>query len=301
MKTLIFHLLLFGSAMSADFTELALPSFAPPAPGQRITAELSTDLQTWERVMRYNSPRGFIRARTDSNEQFALWINGADALIGEDVNIFANGVRNIQCWGASLDLTAFCTTNKAGVLVSPRHVLFVTHWHPDVGATLQWVTNDNQTVTRTLAAITSLPNTDSFHPDITVGLLDDAVPTGVSFAEVFGNASELDWNGYRVPVVIKDQFNTLHEADVHQIFAPSMSPAVWLQVPASTVRLSRFKNIVAGDSGSPVCLVSGDKIVLLTLLSQSGAGRGTFLAAYIAQINAAMQQLGGGYQLTTTP
>ncbi len=69
----------------------------------------------------------------------------------------------------------------------------------------------------------------------------------------------------------------------------------------SPVRLPRFKSIVAGDSGSPVCLVSGNKVILMTLLSQGGSGRGTFLASYIAPINAAMQQLGGTEQLTITP
>jgi hypothetical protein len=101
-------------------------------------------------------------------------------------------------------------------------------------------------------------------------------------------------------VVIKDQFNTLHEADVSQIFSPA-APVVWLLQPVEAVRLSRFKTIIPGDSGSPVCLVSGNKLVLFTLLSQGGAGRGTFLAAYIAAINAAMTQLGGTEQLTVTP
>lgn len=258
-------------------------------------------MQTWTMAMPYNSPRGFIRARTETNEQFASWVTGADALTGDDVAIFANGLRNPQCWGVGLDLTAFCITPQAGVLVSPRHVLFVTHYHPALGATLQWVTQDNQTISRTLSAIVSLPDTAYLHPDITVGVIDSEVPASISFVKVFGNASELDWNGYRVPVVIKDQFNTLHEADVHQIFSPSMSPAVWLQVPVSPVRLPRFKSIVAGDSGSPVCLVSGNKVILMTLLSQGGSGRGTFLASYIAPINAAMQQLGGTEQLTITP
>ena len=293
MKTFLLTCCLCGHAFAQ--------SLPPTAAGQRITVEISTDLQTWTMVMPYNSPRGFIRARTETNALFENWINHADALTGADVTLFVNGLRNPRCWGAGVDLTAFCITPQAGVLVSPRHVLFVTHWHPEVGTTLQWVTNDNQTVSRTLTNIISLTDTDTLHPDITVGMIDSEVPAGVSFVKVFGNASELDWNGYRVPVVIKDQFNTLHEADVHQIFSPSMSPAVWLQVPVSPVRLPRFKSIVAGDSGSPVCLVSGNKVILMTLLSQGGAGRGTFLASYIAPINAAMQQLGGTEQLTVAP
>ena len=282
---------------------LCCPSFAqslvPPAAGKRITVEVSSDLQTWTRAMPHNSPRGFIRARTESNAFFENWINNADALTGEDVDLFSNGIRNPKCWGGSLDLTAFCITPQAGVLVSPRHVLFVTHYHPAVGATLQWVTQDNQTISRTLSAVVSLSDTAYVHPDITVGVIDSEIPSSISFVKVFGDNTLRDWAGYRVPVVIRDQFNRIHEADVQQV-SPlgATTPTVWLQAPLSPLRLPRYKTVVSGDSGSPVCVVENSKPVLLMMLSQGGSGRGTFLAAYIDAINAAMQQLGGTEQLT---
>lgn len=259
-------------------------------------------MQTWTMAMPYNSPRGFIRARTETNERFVSWVTGADALTGDDVAIFANGLRNPQCWGASLDLTAFCITAQAGVLVSPRHVLFVTHYHPAVGAALQWVTQDNQTISRTLTAVVSLPDASYLHPDITLGVIDSDVPASISFVKVFGDSALRDWGGYHVPVVIRDQFNHLHEADVLQVSpTTSVSPTVWLQAPLSPLRLPRYKTIISGDSGSPVYVVENGKPLLLMMLSQGGSGRGTLLAAYFAPINAAMQQLGGTEQLTITP
>lgn len=277
-------------------------SLLPPAAGKRVVVEISTDMQTWTMAMPHNSPRGFIRARTETNALFESWTNHADALTGEDAALFANGLRNPQCWGASLDLTAFCITPQAGVLVSSRHVLFVTHYHPAVGATLQWVTQDNQTISRTLSAIVSLSDTAYLHPDITVGVIDSEVPASIAFVKVFGNNAMRDWAGYRVPVLIRDQFNHLHEADVQQVFPiGGTTPTILLQAPLSPLRLPRYKDIVSGDSGSPVCLVENGKPVLLMMLSQGGSGRGTLLAAYIAPINAAMQQLGGTEQLTVAP
>lgn len=294
MKTLLLICCLCSPALAQ--------SLLPPAAGKRITVEVSSDMQTWTMAMPYNSPRGFIRARTETNEQFASWVTGADALTGDDVAIFANGLRNPQCWGVGLDLTAFCITPQAGVLVSPRHVLFVTHYHPALGATLQWVTQDNQTISRTLSAIVSLPDTAYLHPDITVGVIDSEVPASISFVKVFGDNAMRDWAGYRVPVLIRNQFNHLHEADVQQVSPlAATAPTVWLQIPLSPLRLPRYKTIVSGDSGSPVCVAENGKPVLLTMLSQGGSGRGTLLAAYIAPINAAMQQLGGTEQLTVAP
>lgn len=294
MKTLLLICCLCSPALSQ--------SLLPPAAGKRITVEVSSDMQMWTMALPHNSPRGFIRARTDTNALFETWINHADALTSDDVALFANGLRNPQCWGASLDLTAFCITSQAGVLVSPRHVLFVTHYHPAVGATLQWVTQDNQTISRTLTAVVSLPDTSYLHPDITVGMIDSEVPASISFVKVFGDNSMRDWAGFRVPVIIRDQFNHLHEADVQQVLPlAATAPTVWLQIPLSPLRLPRYKDIISGDSGSPVCVVENSKPVLLTMLSQGGSGRGTLLAAYIAPINAAMQQLGGTEQLTVAP
>jgi len=293
MKTLFLACCLLGTAC-AD-------SLLPPVAGTRVVVEISSDLQTWYNAMPYNSPRGFLRARTETNTQFAAWINSADALTGVNLDMFVNGQRNPQCWGASLDLTAFCTTSQAGVLVSPRHVLFVTHYQPAVGATLQWMTNDNQTISRTLAAVISLPDTAHLLPDITIGVVDSDVPGGISFVQVCALSSR-GWTGYRIPVIIRDQFNQLHEADVQQV-SPAFFAAqtVWLQPPLAADRIPRYKTIISGDSGSPVCMVENGKPVLLMMLSQGGSGRGTLLAAYIAPINAAMQQLGGTEQLTITP
>lgn len=274
-------------------------SLPPPAVGQRITVEISTDLQTWAKAMPYNSPRGFIRARTETNAQFAAWITAADALTGSDVEIFVNGQRNPQCWGASIDLTPVCTTEKAGVLVSPCHVLFVTHWHPAVGATLQWMTSDNQTISRTLTALVSLTDMGNYFPDITVGKLDEDAPSSIGFVRVPTDTTR-EWQGFQVPVCYRNQFGRLIQADVRLVASnEAIQPRYWLEQPLNATRKTRYTPVISGDSGSPVCVVQDGSLVLVGLVTTTSGG--TFLPACISDVNAAMTTLGGGYQLSTTP
>lgn len=271
-------------------------SLPPPAVGQRITVEISSDMQTWTKAMPYNSPRGFIRARTETNAQFAAWITAADALPGSDMEIFTNGRRNPQCWGAGIDLTPFCTTEKAGVLVSPAHVLFVTHWHPEVGTVLQWMTTDNVVVSRTLTALISLTDTGNYFPDITVGKLNADMPSGIAFVQAMPDATR-EWQGFQVPICYRNQFNRLIQADIKLVSSnESTQPRYWLEQPLNVTRKTRYTPVIAGDSGSPVCVAQDGALVLLGLITTTSGG--TFLPAYISDVNAAMTSLGGGYQLT---
>lgn len=278
---------------SSGFAQTRLP----PVSGQRIVVEISPDLQTWTMAMPYNTPRGFIRARVESCEAFKQWIDAADAAAGGELAIFSNGRRNPQCWGAAFDLTPICMGEKAGILISPCHVLFSTHWHPDTGAVLKWMTADNQIVSRTLTALASLADISTLYPDITIGRVDSDVPASITFAKVLNGTSLPDWQGYRVPVLIRDQFNDLHEVDVQRVTILAVQPTVYLEEPLATHRAGRFKTMIAGDSGSPVCLVQNGQLVLLSIITFAD-GRGAYLSAHLDAINAAMTQVGGGYQLT---
>jgi len=101
-------------------------------------------------------------------------------------------VRNTNCWAYNLDLTCISPWNStggngmAGTLISPRHVLFCEHvnFHPNVGATIRFVTTNNTVVTRTITALVTHPDYSPFYPDITIGVLNADVPTGISFAKI---------------------------------------------------------------------------------------------------------------------
>lgn len=277
------------------FSTLSLAQYHPTVPGQRIVVELSTDMQNWSMVLPYNSPRGFLRARPETCETFVPWITAMDAMPGTEMDVYTDGVRNASCWAASVDLTPIAKGSaNAGILISPRHVLFVTHYYPAINTEITWMTADNQAATRTLTAFASLPETGSYYPDLTVGVLDADVPETVSFAKVLDDTGlPSSWTGYCVPVVVRNREDKLSIADIG-----TWGNSISLSMPITPTRAAKYQAMVSGDSGSPVCLVHDTKLVLVNLVTFGGAGRGSNISRHRDAINAAMTSLGGGYQLT---
>jgi len=221
-------------------------------------------------------------------------------------------VRNASCWAADYvsQLTAISPWNsdasfqKAGVLVSPRHVLFATHYLPAVDSTIRFVKADNTVVTRTITDLETLTVVDApnLYPDITVGLLDSDVGSGINFAKVL-TVSFTDklppLNTNFLPCARTDQEEKLLICNLVNL-PTATSPTQFCSMlqPADIPRLEFYENMVGGDSGSPVFFFINGEMVLLTVMTNGGQGSGTSISAYIDDINAAMTTLGGGYQLT---
>lgn len=210
--------------------------------------------------------------------------------------------RNPQCWAAGIDLTCASPWNstgglqRAGTLISPRHVLFVKHsnFHPAVNATIKFVTQGNEVVSRTLSAIATHPEYVPHYPDIVVGVLDADVPESISFAEVL----PADWADYLPSVSASNpipvlRLNRTERASVAEFLGATGT--FRLQFPQANQAF--YETIVTGDSGNPVFLVLDGKPVLLGLFTFGGVGGGTFLAAHVSAVNAMMSSLGGGYSL----
>lgn len=286
MRTLLYLLL----------STLSLAQYHPSVPGQRIVVELSTDMQNWSMILTYNSPRGFLRARPETCEAFIPWITAVDAMSGTDIDIYTDGVRNTSCWASTVDLTPLAKGGlNAGILISPRHVLFVTHYYPAANTEMTWFTQANEAVTRTVTAFATLPETGSYYPDLTVGILDSDVPETIGFAKVLNDTGlPSNWAGYNVPVVVRNREDKLSVADIG-----TWGNSVSLNQPILASRLAKYNTMVSGDSGSPVCLVHDNKLVLVALVTFGGAGRGANISRHIAAINSAMTSLGGNHQLTT--
>ena len=284
MRTLLFLLL----------STLSLAQYHPSVPGQRIVVELSTDMQNWSMILPYNSPRGFLRARPETCETFVPWITTVDAMPGTEMDIYTGGVRNTSCWASTMDLTPLAKGGlNAGTLISPRHVLFVTHYYPAANTEMVWFTQANESVTRTVTAFATVPDTASYYPDLTVGILDSDVPGSVGFVKVLNETGLSDWAGYNVPVVVRNREDRLSVADIG-----TWGNSVSLSQPIVASRLVKYQPMVSGDSGSPVCLVHDNRLVLVALVTFGGPGRGANIARHRDAINAAMASLGGGYQLT---
>lgn len=268
----------------------------PETSGVRVTHEVSDDLVTWSAVLT-RMDRGYMRLRVEHNAQFSRWTEAVLGRTGEMALLTPQGALNPACWGADIDLSACCLDSHNGVLISPRHVLFTTHYLPAVGTSLRWITHAGTLVERTLTGLLSLPTTDYFYPDITVGLLN-ADAAGVPPSAILSNAAP-DMSGYKVTAALVNRNRELSVADVLVVGGSPLR--VQMAIPSRTSCMDRFQFMVSGDSGSPVFVIHDSGVLLMSLITVGGPGQGTYLPAYIDAINAAMLQLGGNYQLILAP
>ena len=225
-------------------------------------------------------------------------------------------VRNGDFWAADVDLTCISAYNsygwggeggpqRAGTLVSPRHFLCATHFLLPVGTRMYFVKPGGRVVVRTVTDFRTVG------PDITVGVLDSDVPTGINFAKVLPSTS-FNWRKrlyapegseaqvypWPVPVLNVNQFREGLVADVETWGPAGINYVCSNRPPTDPQRQVFYKDVIVGDSGSPSFVIINNTAVLLTQWTYGGAGQGDEDAFYAPAINAAMTQLGGGYQLT---
>lgn len=212
-------------------------------------------------------------------------------------------VRNTNCWVSGVDLTSISPWNStgsntmAGTLISPRHILFAAHYQIENHATIRFIDNNNNVITRTMTSKLTHPSYSPYYPDISIGVLDSDVPASISFARILPSnwASYLPSlsNLYRIPCLVLDQEEKALISDLY-----SLNTSAGCLVPTDATRLSFFENFIIGDSGNPVFLIINGQLVLITVLTFGGAGSGTSIVYHKDAINTMMATLGGGYSLT---
>lgn len=218
-------------------------------------------------------------------------------------------VRNSGCWTSDLDLTSISPWNsssgatRAGTLISPRHIVFAAHFQINNGATIRFIDNDNNVVSRTMVSkLTHPAYSNNIYPDITIGVLDSDVPNSISFAKILPqnwvnylpNLSEL----YTLPCLVLDQEEKALVSDLYSYSFTSAERMASFTVPKNSTRLLFYENIIMGDSGNPAFLIINDELVIITVWTSGGSGAGTNIAYFKNDINTMMSTLGGGYQLT---
>ena len=214
-------------------------------------------------------------------------------------------VANASFWASSIDFSCCSVWNStglntmAGTLISPRHIIFAAHYQLNNGATVRFIDNLGNVVSRTMTAKLVHPDYKPYYPDIAIGVLDSDVPAGVSFARVLPS----NWSSYlptlsyssTIPLIIVDQEEKALIGDIG-----SMSGTVQIVSPSNAQRASFWESIIVGDSGSPGFIVINNQLVIVTVLTYGGLfTSGTAISAHIGAINTMMNTLGGGYQLST--
>ena len=208
--------------------------------------------------------------------------------------------RNPCCWTYGIDVSSaspYNSTqwgNRAGALISKRHVIFARHYPISVGATIRFVGTDNINYDRTLIKSFNLLGTD-----IVIGSLSSDLPEAVTPAQILPP----DFAAYindakRLPML-------MYDASEHSIVTDSNSleynhTSSDGLLPADSTRLSYFEEVVSGDSGDPKYFISGTSSILTcTLLSYgtNASGTGPFVTYYKQRIQSIMNFLCPGYFL----
>jgi hypothetical protein len=204
-------------------------------------------------------------------------------------------IRNADCW-PGIDKTCWPAWNSStgnkfnGCLISPRHICYAAHANVPSGATIRFVTNDNQVVERTVGARI---NIGTF--DLRIAVLNADVPESISFAKVLPT----DFLDYMtpadLPLLAADQETKLVIREWTQYNGGSYKSVIHRRSEEEN-RSAFSETIISGDSGSPVFVVINDELVLLGCHYTSIAC--PLITGYTSEVNAAMTTLGGGYQLT---
>lgn len=198
--------------------------------------------------------------------------------------------RNISCWAYEYDLTCISPyntdagTRKAGTLVTPRHIIFAAHYEIANNATVRFVRTDNTVVDRVMTHKQRHPSYSPYFPDLTIGVLDSDVPSDIKFCRVLPD----NWENYfptginRMPCLTLDQEEKALITDGNVIFTTYTS---FLSPESNTKRREFYELKISGDSGNPAFLIINDELVLLTVWTFGGAGRGTSITYYKSDIN----------------
>lgn len=226
-------------------------------------------------------------------------------------------VRNTNCWINPVDITGIGVWNSLSnggqrgfSLISPRHIIMATHYPLSPNNTLRFVTNDNTVITRTITNRIDFPATFLLYPDISIGLLNSDVPSSIKPlkflpSNIVSKISIQNAAGpisTRFPVFVTDQAEQALILDwIGNIISTNGNGDTGIgfriDAPISSTRIPFYEQIISGDSGSPMCFIINNELVIASAFTSALSG--SWYTHHLQQINDAMTTLGGGYQLST--
>ena len=214
-----------------------------------------------------------------------------------DVQDHTNGIyeRNIHCWAYDVDLTGMSPWNehdgprRAGTLISPRHIAFAKHYPLTTDPArnkLRFITQDDVVIERAVVGI-SYPG-----DDIGIAVLDADVPPEITFYKVLPR----NWDDHLGPVSGLAMLHLDQEEKALVRDMGSLSSNCNHRESTDPLRSPFTETLIGGDSGNPAfVLIDSEPVFLLTHFT---AVHGPFYTAWFDEVNDAMTQLGGDYQLT---
>ena len=227
-------------------------------------------------------------------------------------------LRNPDFWANDVDLTGISPSNsnankrKGGVFPTPQHWLTTIHYAAPVGTKVYAVDNDSNTHERTVIARAfhpdANPNAWTPFPDLALYLLDAPFPASIKPCKVLPS----NWHEYLVhyrgksPSLGTDQNEIASVADTKGIYRSHITVlyngVIYMGVPTDPTRLGFYIPKVSGDSGNPsgkLIKTGGVEFALETMWTGGGAGTGTLIPKFVADINQMIEDLDAAAGINT--
>lgn len=208
-------------------------------------------------------------------------------------------VENTNFWLKGIDFSCVSPWNsaggrqRAGTLISKRHIVFAKHFPFWQGVRIVFVGEDGGVCPCYIEATKAIEKTD-----IMIGLLNAEVTPNIIPAKLLSkSAAKRIGSGAGLPVVTFNQheqafLTELNPINTNQFFSISS------RIPSKDLYRQFRAKIIVGDSGNPAFLLLDGKPVLVYCLHGGGCGSGPPLHLYRREIQAAMDELAPGYRLT---
>ena len=216
-------------------------------------------------------------------------INLFDRYAAKDDALWARG------WPRKIDMTGVAFDNvKTCTLISPRHILMAQHYQRKVGDLVVFHDRSGRAIVRLIEAKVALPG--GLMPDIAVGILDQETP--VRFYRVLPPRDDYGTHLSGALAVITDKDRNLLVRKIAGLNGRHVRFG-----RATDFAASCADPLITGDSGNPGFVLINGEPILIETHTYGGMGQGPFISNPLnfAEINKAMGELGGGYQLSTLP
>lgn len=186
-----------------------------------------------------------------------------------------------------------CGAERAGTLISKRHVVFAKHFTLWKGVRILFVDQEGEVCPCNVEKTKDIAGTD-----ITVGLLNAEVTPNIHPAKILpDDFYKHIGDGRGLPIVTLTRKERAVLAEANRIPTNGAPAAVRVRKPRSAARERLREEIVGGDSGNPAFLLVGRDLILLYCLHHGGVGSGPWLHMHRHEIQAAMDDLSPGYKL----
>lgn len=190
----------------------------------------------------------------------------------------------------NIDLSPVCRTLRNGIAISTRHTLHVRHYMPPAGQPIKFWNGEEARVEKCEA------NPGTW--DIAIATLDRDVSVTPALAlqwdykqllpNIDGPPSSYP-DGTRMPLVWFNRKNEIHMMDLS--FVQKTTPTAYVARPVDPQRDAYLGGVQAGDSGSPACLVHGNRLVISHPISNS-QGTGVWFSGVLGWAEAVLGRTG---------